>query len=308
MGHRSRGSGKLISRRKLLVGAGAVLTGAGLTSTGAFSSVVADRETRINETTDPNALLGIADYDTTSTTSITNNTNSRMDVTLNSAESVEFDVGTDGTTLAPPVTPSDDSRLSLAAGGSVDVGITFTGSCSNAGAVAVSSDGQLKDGSGNTIGSVSLTRDWKIAASGGVDITPNVSATGNSGQYDFELENTGCSDVTIVKLGINETTEPTAVKVGGKNNDGILTVGGTSVTSTVIPIDSTTPGSATLVDLNGGAGVGLNRDQTKSFSFDRVRDSRDGNAKMKGEDIKITIELSDGSTTVEKLCPNACSF
>lgn len=210
------GSRGIISRRRVLLALGSGVTLGGLTSTEAFSSVDADRSAEIGVTSDPSALLGLSGYaDATRMPTITNNSSHAMEITLDSPDGVEFDVGTDGNYVAAPVT------FSLAAGATTEVQIRSGGTCSGGGSATVDKSVALTDG-GATVGTVSLSRTWQIPQAGQIQVTGNVTATGNSGRYEFELENTGCSDVTITGLGINETTNPAADDVGGGS---ILAVG-----------------------------------------------------------------------------------
>jgi len=300
---RRRGSGG-VSRRKVLGGLGVGLAAIGggslAVGTRAYDSVEADRTTNVSTADDPSALLGLEGNDDTSVTpTVTNNTNNSMDVTFDSSESVEFDVGTNGTYEAVPVT------FSLASGETKEVAISYTGDCTDAGSATIDKTVDLLDG-GSTVGSITLSRTWQIPESGQIQVTANVKSAGNSGKYEFELENTGCFDVTITGLGINETTNTDATKVGGKNNDDILTQGGTAIVSSVIPIDNSDPDNATIVDFD--TNVPLAQNETKTFTFDRFRDDANNNVKMKGDDVKTTLQFSDGSTAVTKLCLNGCSF
>jgi hypothetical protein len=298
--NRGRGTGGLVSRRRVLLALGAGLSGAGLTSTGAFSSVEGDRATLVGVEADPNGLLGLDGYaDDTVTPTLTNNSSNQMSVTLDSPSSVEFDVDANGTYVAAPVT------FSLGAGNTRPVDIKYTGSCTGAGSATVNKTADLLDG-GNKVGEVTLSRTWQIPQSGQVNVTGNVKAAGNSGKYEFELENTGCFDVTLTGIGINETTNPAADNVGSQPNDDILTQGGQSIMSSQIPIDSTNPSSATVVGFD--TTVDLLQNQTKTFEFNVFRDGTNKKVGMKGEDVKITLEFSDGSTSVTKLCLNGCSF
>ncbi|MEF8831134.1 MAG: hypothetical protein V5A23_06305 [Halobacteriales archaeon] len=288
-----------ITRRTALglIGAGAVSFGL---DSGAFSNATANRGASVDVTEDPNALLGLEGYDDDSVTpTVTNNSGYAMSITLDSPDSVEFDVGTDGNYVAAPVT------FTLAAGATEPVDIKYTGSCTDAGSATVNKSVDLTDG-GATVGQITLSRTWQIPQSGQVDVTGYVKDVGNSGKYEFELENTGCFDVTIVGLGINETTNPDAAKVGGKNKDDVLTQGGTSIVSSPIPIDNATD-DATIVAFDSQEG--LDQNQSKTFSFDVFRDASDKKVGMKGEDVKVTLEFSDGSTGIVNLCVNGgCSF
>lgn len=301
MRRRSRGSGRPVSRRKLLLGAGAALSGAGLISTGAFSTVDAPRSSTLSTTSDPKALLGLDGYaDSSVTPTVTNNSSYSMDVTLDSAESVEFDVGTNGTYETPPVT------FTLASGASKEVNIKYTGQCTNAGSAVVSSDAILQDGA-RSVGSISLTREWQIPASGQVQFNGTANSAGQSGKYEFDLENTGCEDVTFVGIGIKETTA-NADYVSGSGS--LYDSTNTELVTNSIPVDNSAPDSDTRRDLNSP--VTLAQNATLTWEFDRFKNEQnqgaDQNVDMRGEDVKVKLYLSDGSTATEKLCLGTCDF
>lgn len=279
-----------MDRGKLFRYAGVLLLAAGVgvtaTETTAFASVDSDRLASINVTGDSTAFLGIVGTDAGTTPEFTNRLGSDADVTLDSsAPGAEFDVGDDGSATAPPVT------FGLPQGGSEQVGIN-----ADAENATVDVSASLADG-----GTVDLSRVFEIPQAGQVVLTPNVVSTGNSGKYEFELENTGSINVTLDGIGVNETTEPTAAKVGGKNNDEVLTAGGTQVMTNVIDIDSTNPGATVEpFDLQT---VDLNTGETVTFEFNRVRTASNGNAPMNGESITITVTFVDGSQKTLDLVP-----
>jgi hypothetical protein len=287
---RSRGSG-LLSRRKAILALGAAATGGALMRTGAFSNVTADRFVDLSATGDANAVLGIEGYaDAGITPTFSNNSKASMDVTLDSNEDVEFDVGDNDSWELVPVT------FGLSAGGSIDVALRDGG---NAG-----TDSDIEITATNLDGfSFEGTRNFKIPASSTVkEIEPSVKEVGKSGKYEFELENLGSVTVTLTEIGVVETTNNTAVKVGGSGGDSIVTVGNSPATvNTVIDIGGARQPFSTGVDLNPNTPV--------SFNFDRFRTANDKNAKMKGDDVRIDIAFSDGSSTTLDLCVNSnCSF
>lgn len=290
--------GRQFTRRAALglVASGGLLAAS---ETFGFSNVTANRGVSVSTADDPNALLGFTGYeDSSKTPTFTNNTNSSMSITLDSAESVEFDIGTDGTYVAPPTT------FSLAVGASKEVNIKFTGECTDAGSAVVSTDATLDDG-GTTVGSISFTREWLIPASGQVQFNGSASSAGASGQYEFNLENTGCEDVTFVGIGIKETTTD-ADYVSGSGS--LFDANGTELVSDRIPVDSSNPDSDTRRDLNSSVTLPVNN--TITWTFDKFR--RDGsgnpNVDMRSQDVKIRLYLSDGSKTTEKLCLGSCDF
>jgi hypothetical protein len=141
---------------------------------------------------------------------------------------------------------------------------------------------------------------------GTIQVTPNVQSAGNSGKYSFELNNTGSIDATLVALGINNTSNAQATKVGGSKGDSIFKETSPQtrqLISTAIQFDSSTPG-ATRYDFIQN--VDLVQGQTRTFEFDRFRNSNnDGKtqAGMKGETVYITVWFSDGSATTLELSP-----
>ncbi|WP_164471684.1 hypothetical protein [Halosimplex salinum] len=281
---------RTVTRRAAL---GLLASGATLSvlNTQAASSVSTSRSASVSTTTDATALLSIENTgDVDTPVRLTNRTSYDMSVTLSSTDgSVEFDVGDDGSSEGP--TPT----FSLAAGTSADVDVLSDGT------VPVTVDATLLDSSGNDAGSIVYTRDVETRSQAGqVDVTANVTSVGNSGKYEFELENTGGIDVTLVAIGIYETSNPNAVEVSG---GGIFSVVGQngSVLNSPIPIDSTAPNSDTRRDFTEA--VALDRSQTKTFEFDRFRDSGGGNVKMKGETVDLRLYFSDGSELDKTLQP-----
>lgn len=290
---------RLLSRRRFLVGLAAATTGTGLVTASAYDVADVKRFVQATVTSDANGILGFTGYDDTSTTpTFTNNSTYSMSITLDSSESVEFDVGTDGAYAVPPVT------FSLASGASKDVAIQFTGECADAGSAVVSTETPLDDG-GETVGSVSFTREWKIPASGQVQFSGTASSSGNSGKYEFELENTGCEDVTFVGIGIKQTTTDAEFVSGGGS---LIDANGTELVTDSIPVDSSNPDSDTRRDFNQDVVLSVNG--TATWEFDKFQRSEQGNPNvdMQGEDVKIRLYLSDGSTKTEQLCLGSCDF
>ncbi|QLG49319.1 hypothetical protein [Natrinema halophilum] len=272
-----------------------------------YSHVLGERLTNVQTATDKNALLGITGAnDTSITPTFTNNTNRHMDVTLDSAEAIELDVGNDGNWVSPP------TSFPLVAGESKEVNIRYLGVCTSAGWATVDITGGLADGSGNTVGSVHLSRDFKISEAGQVQFTGTAKSAGSSGKYEFEIENTGCSDVTWTGVGINETTTG-ADYVSGKGSLFNKNTKQELVTDQ-IPIDSGNPESDTRRDFNQS--VQLLRNDPMRFEFREFMQTASGNGKgnkdskvdMQGEDIRITLYLSDGSSAIVKLCLGTCDF
>lgn len=270
-----------------MAGAGAALIG-----TSAFTSVSSDRGANLSTVDDANALLGIDGYaDPGTVPTFTNNNSSSIDVTLDSSEDVEFDVQNNGLFELVPVT------FTLSAGESVDVAIQDGG---NAGS---DSDINIIANSGDSV--IEATRNFAIPASSAVkDIEPSVNAAGGSGKYEFELENKGSTTVTLTEIGVVQTTNNNVTKVGGKNNDAIFNnvTSGNSIVNNPITIGGSRQPLTTNVNLNPGPNNSI------TFEFDRFRDSQNNNGNMSGEDVRIEVAFSDGSSTTLDLCINGCSF
>ena len=279
----------MVDRRRFLVGAGSLLLGSGaLYQSGAFSTVKGQRGVNLQAAEDSSALLGLEGVsDANVTPAFTNNASLSMDITLTSTDSsVEFDVGADGSF-------TDPATFSLNSGASESVAVEGDG-----GTAPVSMTAKLPNSS-DPQATISLTRDYALKTQAGqIQLTPNVTATGNSGQYEFELENTGSINVTLVGIGINGTSNPDAVEVAGGD---ILAAEGSSVLSTPIPVDSSTSGD-TRVDLDQS--VSLNTGATKSFKFDKFRNGNgNSGAKMKDESVTATFYFSDGSSKTVSMSP-----
>ena len=142
-------------------------------------------------------------------------------------------------------------------------------------------------------------------AADAIQVTPDVRSAGNSGKYEFGLENTGNIDVEIVAIGINETSDSGAEKVDAKDGgDSILTEDTEGqIVDTVIDFDSSTPDQADRYDFTTNIEIVQNNDRT--FEFERFLKSNNKNAKMKGDSVTITIWFSDGTSSTLLLDPNA---
>jgi hypothetical protein len=289
-------------RRRLLAGLATGIAGVGigvnvLEST-AYTSAVADRPSNAAVADDPNAVLGMEGLtDTSVTPTFTNHADASMTVTLDADRSeIDWDLGDDGTWKEKDVTfdlSSSESREVAIRGGddaTVDV-------------MAVLSSG------GVDTGRIALQRTIDIPQSSAVkEIQGSASSAGNSGNYEFELENTGDIDVTLVGVGIKETTNPDAVVVEGDNP---LSGGGQQLVSSPIPVDSSNPNQDTRVDFDQD--FRLDAGVTELFEFKRFQRSDDvkggpPHADMRGEDVKATFYFSDGSSGVVELCINGCDF
>jgi hypothetical protein len=289
---RRRGAG--VSRRGLL-GSVAIALGGGslLSESSAYTAVTGARPTSVSTAADDAAQLSLTQLGDASTpVTFTNRSGRSMLVTVTSPDAVDFDVGDDDTNEGSTAT------FSIAQGASVDVDLLADGT------VLLDVVAELQE-NGTTVGRIELQREAEAQSQAGqVQVTPNVKSAGNSGKYEFGLENTGDIDVTIEGIGILETTNPDAVEVAG---GAILDSPQGSVLSRPIPIDSTQPDSDTRRTLDQTVSLNTNEGE-KIFEFDRFLTANGNNAKMKGDDVRIRLYFTDGSSTVVDLCLNGCSF
>jgi hypothetical protein len=298
----------MVDRRRFLAGLGSLAIGSGaLIQSGAFSTVRGDRRVNLQTADDTNALLGLGGVSDAGTTpTFTNNSAGSMDVTLDSTHtSVEFDVDDTGSFTSGPVS------FTLSPGGSRKVAVSGGNQT-----VPVSVTGVLLDSNGNSDGRISLTREYAVSQAGQIQLTPNVFPGGQNGKYEFELENTGSIDVTMIAVGINETSNDRATEVA---KGGILNVGGTSVMSEKIPINSDNPDQNNPVDFDANSLVDLPIDDTKTFEFDKFRAGKAGgpgggpgnsqgggnsaNVDMTGETVTATFYFSDKSSKTISMSP-----
>lgn len=290
-------SKQTLTRRAALaaLGSGAVATFSG---TFGFSSVSAERATRISVADDPSALLGIenVDGDPETVPVFTNRFDVNLSVTVESSQSgVEFDIGDTGTSDGPVAT------FTLTPGESLPVDVLGDGT------IPVSVVAEL-GGSGGPAGTVTLSRDVEARTQGGqVDVTPNVKEAGNSGYLEFELVNEGTIDAVITGIKIRDTTNPDADRVDQK--DGLLAGASSPSTQILTPpiyVEDRNPNVQARRDFaqsdyqtltaNGGS---------RFFAFDRFVTGRGKNAKMKGEVVYVTLYFDDGSSAEKTLDPNA---
>ena len=277
----------MVNRRRFIAGLGSLAVGSGaLMQSGAFSTVKGERSVSVQTAPDGNALLGlegVGDPDTTPT--FENNSTGSMDVTLESTDSsVEFDVGDTGSftdTAEFGLNPGDDKEVAI------------TGSSNP---VPVSVTAKLPNRS-NPEATISLNRTYAVDQPDQADQVQltengNTGANGNSGKYNFELENNGSIDVTIVGIGINETSNANAATVSGGD---ILAVGGRSVLRKQIPIDSNTPDQNTRRNLDPDVSLSTTG-AAKTFTFDKFQ-AENGKVGMKNESVSVTLFFDDDTQT-----------
>ena len=279
----------MVDRRRFLAGLGSLAIGSGaLIQSGAFSEVAADRGVSVQTAADQNALLGLGGVSDAGTTpTFTNNASISMDIRLTSTEKgVEFDVGADDSF-------TDSARFSLNPGTTEQVAIEGDG-----GSAKVSVTAKLPSSSAPQA-TISLTREYALQTQAGqIQLTPNVKSVGNSGQYTFELENTGSIGVTIEAIEINSTSNPNAARV---DKGGILIAGGQSVLSSSIHIKQDK-----RVDFDRGSDVSLGVNESVEFKFQRFVTKEGKNAKMKknGSQVTATYYFTDGSSKTIEMSPN----
>lgn len=294
---RDRGAPPLrLTRRRLLgLGLAGAVVGGGLVSTGAQSTIDAFRSNRINTAADPDALLGLSGIDTTAQMpTFTNQTGSPITVTLSSADDIQFDADDLGNWVDPPVVfdlQPGESQL-----------YNVRGSVSFA---DVTIDVVIKDGLGATIGAISATRSFAIPAAGNIlEVAGTFKSAGKSGKYEYDLQNVGTVDATLVAIGVRGTTNPNAIEVSSGK---ILTVDNDQVMTSIIPVDSTDLTTDTKVDFD--TNVVLAAGQTRTFEFDRFQQlGSPSNADMTEQDVKITIYSSDGGSATTNICFGTCDF
>jgi len=265
-----------------------------------FTEVTAGRNVGVETSADSTALLGIEGTDSGTTPKFTNNTDDyEMDVELSSDDDIELDIGDNGEWRDPPESFSLDPTESK------EVGIRFVGECTDAGSATLDVDSELEtDGSESNI-TISLSREFEISQSGQVQFSGEANAAGRRGRYEFELENTGCEDVTFTGIGINETSTD-AVRVSGDGSLNNLDTDEEIVTEE-IPIDNSDPNQDTRRDMEPT--VTLPVGETVRLELDRFqRSGQPPNINMEGEDVRTTLYYGDGSSSTLKLCLDECDF
>ena len=266
-----------------------------------FTEVSAGRGVTVDVGTDPNGLLGLTGLSDPNVTPVfSNQSASTMDITLDATEdSVEWDVGNDGNYVGDPV------WFTLASGGSTRVAARGSDTVTFDATAILQSGGTRK-------GRITLTRSLAASQADLVrEVSGTASSAGRSGKYEFDLQNTGDIDVTIVGVGIRETTNRNAVRVA---DGGILTADGTQVVSSPIPVDSSQPDQDTRVNLDQNVSLGSGSSRTFEFDKFRTRGGGNGNgggnpnADMRGADVRVRLYFEDGSAGTVDLCIGGCDF
>ena len=275
-------------KRRAFLRLGTTSIGVGaLYGTGAFSSVSAGRGVSVNAVEDSDALLGIANADSPDDPVFTNNTGIELVVTL---EEVDTTVTFDGE--SSPYTFPEDGTLDPGASRSVEIE-----SEGDSEEVLVDITAELFDGD-NSRGTITLRRDFSVPQSEVVDFTGTASSAGNSGKFEFDLQNVGDRTVTLTGIGINATTAD-AEEVSRNGNGATLDGNGQDLLTTTIPIDSSDPETDTRQDF--AAPFELTTDQVATFEFFRFRNNNN-NVDMRNQNVRVTVYFGDNSSKTIDLC------
>lgn len=279
-------------RRRTLLGLGASFIGAGaIYQTGAFDTIAGERGATISSAEDPNAFFGLDGHlDPAPVPTFTNGFTNEIEVTLNSGgPNVEFDIDNNDAWSSVPV------NFFVQPGETREVQV-------NAGASAIEVDIDVTEYQSNTaVGSVSMSRTFAVPQALQVDISGTVKSAGASGRYEFGLINVGEIEATLVGMGVIETSNPDAEKVGGRAGDDVLVwdneneqllfeemiVDSTTEDVEIYELDTPIP----FPPENNGA-------VEQIFEFDRFRHADNANADMRGADVRVFLEFEDSSTTV----------
>ncbi|QRV13464.1 hypothetical protein JMJ58_10835 [Haloterrigena salifodinae] len=276
-------------KRRVFMCVGATSIGVGaLFSTGAFSSLTADRGVAVTTAEDhEGALLGIKNIDTTDEPVFTNNTTLEMDVRLTDTDP-DTTISFDG---------NDSSyRFSLGPNGSETITVETEDTAQSA-LVAVTAE--LFD-NGTKSGEITLQRDFSAPQSAITDFTGTAKSPGGSGKFEFELENTGDKPITLTGIGIDATTRSDVQAVTPKNNGAALSGNKRDLVTTSITIDSTDPESHSRYGFDTDFELSLN--ETASFELSRFTDGSGNKVSMDGENVRVTVYFGDDSHKTFDLC------
>lgn len=262
-----------MDERARSLGIAMVLLGAVLLlgSTAAFDSTDADRTASVSVSSDATAYMAVNGTDAATTPTFTNLFDRAMDLTLDTAEATaEFDVGDTGTYVTPPITrtlqPGETLKVAMKADVqqiTVDIAAAVGG------------------------GGVDLSRRFDIPQSSAIsDIQGSVNQAGQSGKYEFGLENTAGINVTVNGIAIENTTNPDVTEVSGgdildTNSQGPVVSQPIQVGGPVVDFDQ-------AVTIPSGG--------TDTWTFDRFQHNQGGFPDMRGENVTVTLRAEDGST------------
>jgi len=297
----------------LATGVAGIGLGLNVLQPSAYTSAVAGRGANADVADDTNAVLGMEGLsDSEKDTVFTNNSSEKMEIELDAApyedeSQIKWDVD-------DPVTDSDNDSnpltFSLAAGSSA------TGNVKGDDKVTFDAIAERISG-GTVVGRIEATRTIDVPVINNLDLSGNVSSSGNSGKFEFTLKNTGDVDVELRKIGIIETTTD-ADYVSGNGSLKNVDSGNTIVTSQISIDNSTSDSTLETISPRPVLDYQTDGDGTPNeitFEFKKFERSGNGqpNVDMRGEDVKIELEvenLKDGSvvTAPVNLCSGNCNF
>jgi len=309
--------------RALVVGAAGTGIGGVLSGTNAFTSGSVPRQSKVNVAADDSAIIGLSIPDT-----VQRKKQVRLaDITNNGSDTYTLEISLDDPTQGTLYGPNGSGKT---------VGLTLVPGAT--GTVEIETDEKKGTSIPFTISrsdpEFSFTINRQTTVKGGfegpveLELSGSVSSNGNSGKFNFTLENTGDVDVKLRKIGIVETT----TEADYVDGDGSLfnATTGTEYVTEQIPVDNTTDDS-TLKEMTPKPVLDYQTDgdedrKSIDFTFDKFRSNDgpgngkgkgDGNGNspvdMRGQDVKIELEvenLQDGTTTTGtvNLCSDSCGF
>lgn len=274
-----------ITRRTALglIGAGVLLTAS---ETFGFSEIYAGRGVSVTASNDPTAFLGINGTNADTTPVFVNNTTtSSMTVELESDANIEFDTNGDGEFqegVEFDIGPGEDQEVEL-------------GGTDGEARVRIFADLEPTNGDGAS-GNIDLERTFEIPQTAAIsDMEGSVDSAGNSGNYEFVIENTqpdGGQEIELDGIAVNWTDNEDANQIGGHNDD-ILLFGDEQIVDETIYIDDELVGFARDSEENT---VTINPGGEVEFEFDRFREEDGGGSQVGVDDVNITVRAVDGST------------
>ncbi|APX97936.1 hypothetical protein SAMN05421809_1223 [Natronorubrum daqingense] len=266
-----------------LIGAGVLLTAS---ETFGFSEIYAGRGVSVTASDDPSAYLGIDGTTADRTPVFVNNTTTySMTVELDSDDDIEFDVNGEDEfqeQVEFDIEPGENQEIEV--GGTDETAI-----------VHIFADLEPTN-SDDATGIIDLERIFEIPQTAAIsDIQGSVDSAGNSGNYEFIIENTQPDDGQVVELdglAISWTNNEDANQVGGHNDD-ILLFEDEQIIDEVIYIGEELVGFSRDGEENT---VAIEPGDEMEFEFDRFREEDGGGSNVGVDDVDITVRATDGST------------
>ncbi|WP_139326972.1 hypothetical protein [Natronorubrum daqingense] len=235
---------------------------------------------------DPSAYLGIDGTTADRTPVFVNNTTTySMTVELDSDDDIEFDVNGEDEfqeQVEFDIEPGENQEIEV--GGTDETAI-----------VHIFADLEPTN-SDDATGIIDLERIFEIPQTAAIsDIQGSVDSAGNSGNYEFIIENTQPDDGQVVELdglAISWTNNEDANQVGGHNDD-ILLFEDEQIIDEVIYIGEELVGFSRDGEENT---VAIEPGDEMEFEFDRFREEDGGGSNVGVDDVDITVRATDGST------------